>query len=142
MFVKAIETAAAFTRPIHTIIRTFGSKTPVPGAATLFFVNSDGWALTCAHVARQVGVADQVMLNYQAYRAEVAALPKNNKHGQRLRDLERKYSYAKDVAIEIRNTFVVRSHFHEGSRSVPHLLSRVVLKSERSLPREEIGTVR
>ena len=46
MFVSAIDTAAHFTRPIHTITRLWGEATVVPGAATLFFVNSDGWALT------------------------------------------------------------------------------------------------
>ena len=53
MFVDAIEKAAAFTRAIHMISRNYGSDGIQPHAATLFFVNAEGWALTCAHVARQ-----------------------------------------------------------------------------------------
>jgi hypothetical protein len=37
MFASAIERAAKFTRPIHTIHRFFGSTQVHPGAATLFF---------------------------------------------------------------------------------------------------------
>jgi len=106
MFVRAIDTAASFTRPIHTVGRTYGSTTPVPGAATLFFVNSDGWALTCAHVARQLAASDEVFAKSQAFNAELAALPRNNKYRQRLRDLERKYGYGKGIAIQILNSFV------------------------------------
>jgi hypothetical protein len=54
MFVGAIERVSAFVRPIHSIARTRGSQTITPGAATLFFVNADGWALTCKHVAAHV----------------------------------------------------------------------------------------
>ena len=39
MFVKAIRTVGAFTRPIQSISRSYGSKDVIPGAATLFFVN-------------------------------------------------------------------------------------------------------
>lgn len=46
--------AGEFTRPIHTIVRYFGSTDVHPGAATLFFINSDGWALTCRHVAEHL----------------------------------------------------------------------------------------
>ena len=60
MFVSAIDTAARVTRPIHTITRLGGEPTVVPGAATLFFVNADGWALTCKHVASQLVVAEQL----------------------------------------------------------------------------------
>ena len=52
MFVKAIEEVAGYTKAIHTLQRVWGANRIVPGSATLFFVNSDGWALTCAHVAK------------------------------------------------------------------------------------------
>ena len=54
MFVDAIETAIRFTRPIHFISRNYGSETVIPGTATLFFVNAQGWAFTCRHVVQQL----------------------------------------------------------------------------------------
>lgn len=51
MFINAVERVATFTRPIHIIFRTYGSEDVRRAAATLFFVNSDGWALTCKHVS-------------------------------------------------------------------------------------------
>jgi len=51
MFVSAIEPAAEFTRPVHIILRYFGTTEVQPAAATLFFANSEDWALTCRHVA-------------------------------------------------------------------------------------------
>lgn len=50
MFVNAIQKVSGFTRAIHSISRNFGSTKIERGAATLFFVNQDGWALTCKHV--------------------------------------------------------------------------------------------
>ena len=44
MFKDAIERVAHFTRPIHTILRTYAGKQIIPGAATLFFVNEEGYA--------------------------------------------------------------------------------------------------
>lgn len=55
MFVKAIEEVGKFTRPIHTISRNYNEKTVNPGAATLFFVNENGCAVTCRHVIELIG---------------------------------------------------------------------------------------
>jgi len=105
MFVAAIERAAEFTRPIHTIFRFFGSTEVHPGAASLFFVNADGWALTCRHVAEQLAVSEQLQPRYQAYKAERAALAGKKKH-QRERDLDRKHGFGRGHVVEIKNNFV------------------------------------
>ena len=55
MFVKAIEEVAKYTRAIHSIHRNYASTVIQLGTATLFFINSDGWALTCRHVVNQLG---------------------------------------------------------------------------------------
>lgn len=105
MFVSAIERAAEFTRPIHSVVRYFGSTDVHPGAATLFFVNVDGWALTCRHVAEQLVAADQLQQRYQAFKAERDALGgKKKRHAER--ELERKYGFSRTQPVEVRNLFV------------------------------------
>jgi len=67
MFVQAIETVVKFTRPIHSITRNYGSTQIIPGAATLFFINADGWAITCGHVADQIFAADKITNKLQSF---------------------------------------------------------------------------
>ena len=64
MFVKAIEEINRFTRPIHTIMRSYGSNKVWPGASTLFFVNQEGIAITCRHVAEQLLHAEKINQQY------------------------------------------------------------------------------
>jgi hypothetical protein len=51
MFVNAIEKVADYTRGPHTITREYDNNIVVHSAATLFFVNELGHAVTCKHVA-------------------------------------------------------------------------------------------
>ena len=106
MFVSGIETAARFTRPIHTIVRVCGNAAVIPGAATLFFVNADGWALTCKHVASQLEAADQLSAKFAAFKTERDQLPTGKKSRTQLRALERKHGYSNGVPIEIYNRFI------------------------------------
>ena len=64
MFVKAVEEVSHYTRPIHTIMRSYGSNKVFPGASTLFFVNEDGDAVTCRHVAELLLKAEQINQQY------------------------------------------------------------------------------
>jgi hypothetical protein len=105
MFVTAIERAAQFTRAMHSIVRVWGSPNVIPGAATLFLVNADGWALTCGHVAKQLAAADHVRETYRRFAAERALVPPG-KHRRAMQDLERKYGYTKGTTIELHNRFV------------------------------------
>ena len=106
MFEQAIEIAAAFTRPIHSIRRNYESTIIQPAAATLFFVNSEGWALTCRHVAGQIRAADQLLAKRQSFEKELTAQLGQKKKRQILRELERKYEYSKHTLFELYNNFV------------------------------------
>ncbi len=106
MFVKAIETAVEFTRPIHSVGRNYGSNIIQPGAATLFFVNSEGWALTCRHVAEQLVVGDQIEAKRQAFTKELDIGRGQKKEKQLLRELEKKYGFSKDTTFELLNRFM------------------------------------
>lgn len=106
MFVRAIEIADRFTRPLHIVTRNYGSDTPYAGAATLFFVNAEGWALTCRHVAQHLAATDQVNSAYAAFVAEFA-LGKGKVREKVLRkQLETKHGYSSKSPVQILNMFV------------------------------------
>jgi Trypsin-like peptidase domain len=106
MFVHAIEIATGFTRPIHSISRNYGSSTIHLGTATLFFINSDGWALTCRHVAEQLLAGDQLLSKREAFLKELDTRHGQKKEKQLVRELEQKYGYSKNVTFELYNTFI------------------------------------
>ena len=106
MFVNAIDRAALFTRPIHFITRNYGSSHVQPGAGTLFFVNAEGWALTCKHVTTAVLAGDQLLAKFKAFKAELATVLGHKKERQLRRSLEKKYAYTSNATIELHTQFV------------------------------------
>lgn len=101
MFVSAIERATAFTRPIHFITRYYGSTEVHAGAATLFFINSDGWALTCQHVAAELLGADQLLARYTDFKAKRSQTKGQKKEKQLLKELERQSGFLPGVPVEV-----------------------------------------
>ena len=91
MFANAIELVEKFTRPIKFITRNHKGTNVIPGAATLFFVNDDGYAVTCKHVAEQISLAEHIKKNYKSYKEELNNLPKDNKQRAAIKKLEQKY---------------------------------------------------
>lgn len=101
MFVEAILKVAGFTRAIHSISRNFGSQKIERGAATLFFVNDQGWALTCKHVAQWLTQADAINKRYAQFVAESENLNAGQKKG-----LAKKLGLDENKASEMKVTFV------------------------------------
>jgi hypothetical protein len=118
-FVPAIEKAARFVRPIHTITRNYGSEAVVPSTASLFFINSDGWALTCRHVSDLVANADRVNRRYRQFQREAHDLIVRKRKAA-VRELEKKYGYSERITVEIRNTFVNCADGKLDVKIVPH----------------------
>ncbi len=106
MFSKAIEEVAGFTRSIHTIIRTYQGNKIIPGSSTLFFVNEEGYAVTCKHVTDTIAPADTMNQQFLQFKKERGAIIKNNKVNQALRGLELKYKYKPETIVQIKNNFV------------------------------------
>lgn len=106
MFENAIETVAAFTRPIHTILRTYTGKKIIPGSATLFFINNEGYAITCKHVTDLLVSSEKINQTYAAFKKERDNIPKDGKFKTRLKGLEIKYNYSAGTVIQIKNTFL------------------------------------
>jgi hypothetical protein len=106
MFISAIEKVSQFTRPIHTIMRTYGGKQLLPGAATIFFVNENGYAVTCKHVAEMLVSADKINQQFIQFKQERQQITASPKHKQLLKGLELKYKFNADTTIQLKHNFV------------------------------------
>jgi hypothetical protein len=101
MFVDAVEKVDQFTRPIHFIFRYYTGSDVVPGTATLFFVNDEGFAVTCRHVARQILHANSIYENYQKFRGELRKFEKDPGFETQRRLLETQYKISDNNPIRI-----------------------------------------
>lgn len=106
MFENAIEIASKFTRAIHTISRNYNSKDIQPGCSTLFFVNKDGWALTCGHVLDLLIITDVLLQKKKDFENERKLRPAAIPPKQWLRGLEQKYGIANGNTYEVQNLFI------------------------------------
>lgn len=106
MFISAIERVSKFTRPVNSIIRTYGGKQLIPGSSTLFFVNESGYAITCRHVVELLGNAEHMNAQFSQFRAERNSILPGSKQKAQLKGLEIKYKYQADTVIQVKNNFV------------------------------------
>jgi hypothetical protein len=106
MFVEAIEKVDQYTRPVHFILRYYTGSDIVPGTATLFFVNEDGFAITCRHVARQILYANSIYENYLKFKGELRVFEKDPAFETQKTLLESKYKINSDNPIRILFNFI------------------------------------
>ncbi len=72
----------------------------------MFFINAEGWALTCGHVADQIAFGGQIREKYMSFKKDLLTLRGKKKDRQIRRELEQKYSYSKDITAELLVSFV------------------------------------
>lgn len=106
MFVNSIEEVSKFTKPIYTITRNYNQTTVSAGAATLFFINEEGVAITCKHIIDLIGNRMAINGRYEKFKTEKTAIGKNNRYKQRLKALEEAYNFKDDTIIQLQDLFV------------------------------------
>lgn len=105
MFESAIENVLKFTRPLHTISRTYGGLIS-PGTSTFFFVNDKGVAVTCKHVLDLIPAAESINQAFGKFKGERDKLPRDSKFRRHLQGLEVKYKYNKETTVQLKNNFL------------------------------------
>ncbi|MBK7432574.1 MAG: trypsin-like peptidase domain-containing protein [Chitinophagaceae bacterium] len=105
MFENAIEKVLQFTRPMHTISRTYGGMIQ-PGSSTFFFVNDQGVAVTCKHVLDLIPSADNINNQFNQFKAERNKIPQDGKFKRNLMGLEMKYKYNPETTVQLKNNFL------------------------------------
>lgn len=108
MFINAIEEVNKFTRPIHSILRNYGSTEIIPCASTMFFINEEGYAITCKHVVEGlIQPADAINKQYIDFKQELSILPASgNRRRSAIKTLESKYGYTNETTIQVKNNFI------------------------------------
>jgi hypothetical protein len=105
MLVEAIEKISGFTRPLHSILRTHDGQVTA-SASTLFFVNDNGVAITCKHVADLVVNGDPIWAHYEQFKLQKRQIPLGKGYRAALQSLETKFSFKRNTTVQIKNIFV------------------------------------
>ena len=105
MFETAIDKVLQYTRPLHSISRTYGGLI-IPGTSTFFFVNDSGVAITCKHVMNLIPAADEINRTFLQFKTERERIPKDGKYKRNLQGLELKYKYHTDTTVQLKNNFL------------------------------------
>lgn len=120
MFADAIEYVGGFTRPVKFITRNYNAGTVSPGTATLFFVNDEGWALTCRHVANLMISSAKTNANYIEFKKACAEVSGAQKARILIKNLEKKFGMDQDRPVQIKLQFPDCFDKYEAIDITPH----------------------
>ncbi len=105
MFSEAIETVGDYTRPVLFIHRNYGETVVIPGSGTMFFVNDQGCAVTCKHIAMNIIASAKINEKYAGFKEAKRKLVGNKNRAGMLKKLEADYGYGKGVTVNMKCHF-------------------------------------
>ena len=105
MFADAIERVGDYTRPIKIVTRHYKAAAAVPGLATMFFVNDEGAAVTCKHVAQQIIGAHELNKRYSEFKAACGGIPEGKNRAAAVKKLELQYKMKPGSAAQMKVQF-------------------------------------
>lgn len=130
MFIKAIQKVEQYTRPLHTIAKSY-SGLITPGAGTLFFVNEDAVAITCKHVLNIITQADQINAQYNDFKNERSKIKQDDYYQLNVKNLETKFNYRDETIVQIKHQFVNTVDQLRQIKCIPHpTLDLAIVKFE------------
>ena len=71
----------------------------------MFFVNDDGWAVTCKHVAAEIIHADKLNKKYIAFKTDAANIPQSKSHKTQFNKLELAYGFKSGTRVQMKVQF-------------------------------------
>ena len=104
MFESAIEKVSQFTRPLKTITRNYGGLV-IPGSSTFFFVNDNGVAVTCKHVAAMINDAEKINKHFIEFKTDREKFSQQGNLQKYIKGLELKYQYRKEITVQMKHNF-------------------------------------
>lgn len=106
MFAEATERALDYCRPIKTISRIYKADDICPKTATLFFINTEGAAITCRHVAEEIMRSGKMNAKYESFKKERNSIPEEANFRIETNRIERRYEYVKgETKVQLRYNF-------------------------------------
>lgn len=105
MFADAIEIAESYTRSVHFIMRNYKSTEVIPGTATLFFVNDEGVAVTCKHVADELLKCNGICESYRQFKEDVAKVPNDAKRKAAIKRIEQNRGFNSQITAQSKSMF-------------------------------------
>ncbi len=101
MFANAIDYVGQFTRPIKFVVRKYKNDELIPYTATLFFVNDEGYALTCKHFAQSILNSLTINENFETFKKRKEALQVDGCTEEKIIELEKEYHLKNHEPIQI-----------------------------------------
>lgn len=106
MFAGAVKEVSSYVRPIFTIARNYGSEEVLRGAAPIFFVNDEGWAVTSKQLARAVVDAGKFEQKYSEFRRKRSKILEGGGSASQLAALEESNRYREGELCQLKVNFI------------------------------------
>ena len=114
MFKNATKLQYDYLTWIKFIHRKYENLQIEKGSASLFFVNEEGWAITCKHVIETIMAIDTINKNYEQFKSQLSCFPDKKS------DLEIKFKLSKNNVCQGAYEFGVNVKINASINCIMH----------------------